>query len=232
MTDSITRRDFLRQSSALTVGLVTLGSAVSLRATKSPNEKVVVAIIGCNSRGMDHIAGYLALPNAEIGYVCDVDSRAVAKGVAAVAKKQQRKPQGVKDLRRILDNPDVDAISIAAPDHWHAPATILACAAGKHVYVEKPLAGNVEDCDLIAAESAALGLQVCVGHSMLADPIFRRTVNAVRMGGIGKLLPRISTCCVFCAQWCEEPRATDNTLYSLFHYPPKYHTLGVLQIKP
>ena len=123
MTDSITRRDFLRQSSALTVGLVTLGSAVSLRATKSPNEKVVVAIIGCNSRGMDHIAGYLALPNAEIGYVCDVDSRAVAKGVAAVAKKQQRKPQGVKDLRRILDNPDVDAVSIATPDHWHAPAT-------------------------------------------------------------------------------------------------------------
>src|ERR1017187_8841268 len=86
MIQSISRRDFLKQSSLVATGLATLGSAASLRAAKSPNEKVVVAIIGCNARGMAHIAGYLPLPNAEIGYICDVDSRAVEKGIAAVAK--------------------------------------------------------------------------------------------------------------------------------------------------
>ncbi len=94
MIDSISRRNFLRQSSVLTAGLAAFGTTTSLRAAKSPNEKVVVAIIGCNGRGMAHIAGYLALPNAEIGYICDVDSRAVAKGVAAVAKKQAPEAPG------------------------------------------------------------------------------------------------------------------------------------------
>src|SRR5437879_6295456 len=122
MNNPTTRRDFLKQTSFLTAGLVAAAASSSARAAQSPNEKVVVAIIGCNGRGMDHIAGYLSLPNAEIGYICDVDKRAVEKGVAAVEKKQSRKPEGVIDLRRVLEKPEVDAVSIAVPDHWHAPA--------------------------------------------------------------------------------------------------------------
>src|SRR5260221_11996882 len=94
MNASITRRDFLKQTSVLTAGLATVGSAGRVRAAKSPNEKVSVAVVGCNGRGMAHIAGYLAVPNAEITHICDVDSRALEKGIAAVPKKQQRKPQG------------------------------------------------------------------------------------------------------------------------------------------
>jgi predicted dehydrogenase len=189
VTDSITRRDFLGQTSALTAGLATLGSAVSLRASKSPNEKVVVAIIGCNSRGMDHIAGYLALPNAEIGYVCDVDSRAVAKGVAAVAKKQQRKPEGVKDFRRILKNPDVDAVSIAMPDHWHASATILACAAGKHVYVEKPGSHNLRESELMVAAARKYKHKrvVQMGNQRRSWPWVIESIQALHAGEIGRV---------------------------------------------
>jgi predicted dehydrogenase len=110
----------------------------SLPAVTGANEKVRVGIIGCNGRGMDHIAGFLAVPQAEIAYVCDVDSRAVEKGLAQVTKKQERKAQGTRDLRRMLEDPHLDAVSIATPDHWHAPAAILACAAGKHVYVRSP----------------------------------------------------------------------------------------------
>src|SRR5437016_5471861 len=113
MNNPTTRRAFLKQTSLLTAGLVTAGAAHSARGGQSPNEKVVLAIIGCNGRGMDHIAGYLSLPNAEIGYICDVDRRAVEKGVAAVAKKQSRKPEGAIDFRRVLEKPEVDAVSIA-----------------------------------------------------------------------------------------------------------------------
>src|ERR1043165_734685 len=95
MNRSITRRDFLQQTSLLTAGLTTVAATSSLRAAKSPNEKVTVGVIGCNGRGQAHIAGYLAQPNAEIAYICDVDSRALAKGIAEVEKKQQRKPQEI-----------------------------------------------------------------------------------------------------------------------------------------
>src|SRR5439155_17341391 len=144
-----TRRRFLKGSSILTAGLASWVGTASLRAAKSANEKILVGIIGCNGRGMAHIAGCLSVPNTEIAYICDVDSRAVAKGIAAAANKQERKPEGVKDLRRILDDSKVDAVSIATPDHWHAPAAILACAAGKHVYVEKPGSHNAHESELI-----------------------------------------------------------------------------------
>jgi predicted dehydrogenase len=187
MTASITRRDFLRQTSVLTAGLATVVGGGSLRAAGSPNAKVVVAIIGCNNRGMDHIAGYLALPNAEIGYVCDVDSRAVEKGIAAVAKKQQRKPQGVKDLRRILDDHAVDAVSIATPDHWHAPATILACAAGKHVYVEKPGSHNLHESELMIAAARKHKRVVQMGNQRRSWPWVIESIEALRAGEIGKV---------------------------------------------
>jgi predicted dehydrogenase len=170
------------------MGIGTLGSAASLQATKSPNEKVVVAIIGCNARGMAHIAGYLALPNAEIGYVCDVDSRAVEKGVAAVAKKQQKRPQGVKDFRSILDKPDVDAVSIATPDHWHAPATILACAAGKHVYVEKPGSHNLREGELMVAAARKYKRVVQMGNQRRSWPWVIESIEALHRGDLGKVV--------------------------------------------
>ena len=86
-----------------------LGPGINRSKAATANEKVRVAIIGCNGRGMDHIKGYLSLPNAEIVAICDVDSRAVDKGVAAVAKSQNRRPRGEKDLRKLLEDPEIDA---------------------------------------------------------------------------------------------------------------------------
>ena len=187
MTSSITRRDFLKQTSVITAGLATLGSPARVRAAKGPNEKVLVAVIGCNGRGMAHIAGYLAQPNAEIAYVCDVDSRALARGIAAVGKKQQRKPQGVKDFRRILDDASVDAVSIAMPDHWHAPATILACAAGKHVYVEKPGSHNARESELMVAAARKYQRLVQMGNQRRSWPWVIEAMGALHAGELGKL---------------------------------------------
>jgi predicted dehydrogenase len=187
MNDSVTRRDFLRQTSVLTGGLAALGGTFSVGAAQSPNEKVVVAIIGCNARGLAHIAGYLPLANAEIGYVCDVDSRAIAKGLAAVAKKQKKEAKGVKDFRSILENKDLDAISIATPDHWHAPATILGCAAGKHVYVEKPGSHDLRESDLMVAAARKYKRVVQMGNQRRSWPWVQESIRAVREGEIGKV---------------------------------------------
>lgn len=186
MNESLPRREFLKRTSILTAGLTALGSPWPGRAAKSPNEKVVIAVIGCSGRGMQHIAGYLAVPNAEIGYICDVDKRAIDKGIAAVARKQERKPKGTQDLRRVLEDPEVDAISIAMPDHWHAPATIMACAVGKHVYVEKPGSHNLRESELIVAAARKHKRVVQMGNQRRSWPWVNEAIAAVHGGEIGR----------------------------------------------
>ena len=185
MSNSIPRRDFLRQTSLLATGVGLWGGAVSLRAEPGPNETVRVGIIGCNNRGMDHIAGYLAVPNAEIAYVCDVDKRTMEKGVAAVERKQQKKPQGVTDLRRMLEDAHLDAVSIAAPDHWHTPAAILACAAGKHVYVEKPGSHNLHESQLLVAAARKHKRVMQMGNQRRSWPWVIEAIEALHGGEVG-----------------------------------------------
>ncbi len=136
---------------------------------------------------MNHIAAYLTLPNAEIAYICDVDSRAVAKGIAAVAKKQGRKPKGVTDLRRLLEVPDLDAVSIATPDHWHTPATILACAADKHVYVEKPGSHNGQESEMIVTAARKYKRVVQMGNQRRSWPWVIEAMATLHRGELGKL---------------------------------------------
>ncbi len=187
MNTSIPRRQFIKQAGLLGTGLGTFGAPAVVRSAESPGEKIIVGIMGCNGRGLAHIASYLARANTEIAYICDVDSRAIDKGVAAVTRKQERKPKGVADFRRILDDPEVNALSIAAPNHWHAPATILACAAGKHVYVEKPGSHNPHESELMVAAARKHKRVVQMGNQRRSWPWVMEAINAVRSGEIGKV---------------------------------------------
>src|ERR1044071_2028393 len=108
----------------------------------SPNETVRLAFMGVNSRGSDLASQFVQIPGVGIACICDVDSRAAARCAESVGKRQSRMPKTEVDFRKALEDPSIDALVIAAPDHWHAPATIMACAAGKHVYVEKPACHN------------------------------------------------------------------------------------------
>src|SRR6266404_98652 len=184
MNISVSRREFLKTTSV--AAAVVVAPRFS-RAIGSPNDKVVVGIIGCNGRGMDHLNGYLSVPNVEIAYICDVDRRAVDKGVAAVARKQEKKPQGIRDFRRLLEDPSVDAVSIATPDHWHTPAAILACSAGKHVYVEKPGSHNAHESELIVAAARKHERVVQMGNQRRSWPWVIEAMNALHNGELGKL---------------------------------------------
>lgn len=187
MQHAITRREFLKHSSAFTAGVLAAASPPAVRAAASPNDKVLVAVIGCNGRGMNHITSYLNLPNVEIACVCDVDRRAIEKGLAAVAKKQARPARGEKDLRRVLEDKDLTAISIAMPEHWHAPATIMACAAGKHVYVEKPGSHNGREAELMVAAAREHKRVVQMGNQRRSWPWVIESIQALHSGEIGEV---------------------------------------------
>ncbi|MFN2570992.1 MAG: Gfo/Idh/MocA family protein [Gemmatimonadales bacterium] len=151
-----------------------------------PSEKMVVAVMGLNGRGMVHANAFARGPNTTLAYLCDVDSNVLSKALAEVTKLQSPPPKTVTDFRRILDDQSVDAIAIATPDHWHTPATILALDAGKHVYVEKPSGHDPREDELIvAAARKHPRLRVQLGTQARSGPHFIEVHDAVRGGAIG-----------------------------------------------
>ena len=184
---SIDRRDFLKKASATGIAALAVSRAGPLLALNgSPNEKMVVAVMGLNGRGMVFARAFSRGANTTVGYLCDVDSTVLAKAAAATAEGGGPQPRGVADIRRVLDDKSVDAIVIAAPDHWHTPATILALDAGKHVYVEKPVGHNPREDELIAeAARKHAKLHVQAGTQARSAPHFIEIAQAVQSGLIG-----------------------------------------------
>src|SRR5919106_1731505 len=148
------RRHFLRSTAAATAGLA-LTSARRSDAQTSANETINVAIIGirgdnkghptwtARGRGQDHYEHLSRIANVRITHVVDVDERHFNESLSVVRQKFGGDPKTETDFRRVLDDKSVDAVTIAAPDHWHALMTIWACQAGKDVYVEKPVSHNI-----------------------------------------------------------------------------------------
>lgn len=135
------RRRFLRNSAL--AGSALMAADLPLFAFNgSPNEKVVLGVMGTNSRGEYLASLFAGIPNVEIGAICDVDANVLARTIAVIEKKTGKKPKAFTDIRKMLESKDIDALVAAPPDHWHAPATLLAVNAGKHVYVEKPCSHN------------------------------------------------------------------------------------------
>src|SRR5438874_8568496 len=145
----IDRRDFIKKTSAASLGVLATSRGLEPLIRRSANEKIVVAVIGVNGRGVVHAQNFAKLKNSEVAYICDVDSNVVSKGVDAVAKSQSKAPKVVSDFRRILDDKAVDALAIATPDHWHTPMALLAVKAGKHVYLEKPSGHSCNEDELL-----------------------------------------------------------------------------------
>jgi predicted dehydrogenase len=187
MSQPLDRRAFL-QASAAAGAVYGVHSAAAAEETKSAADKVAVAVMGVNGRGAALAGGFAVQPGAEVAYVCDADERAVAKAVAQVASRQARKPEGVRDFRNALDDKSVDALVIAAPDHWHGPATILGCAAGKHVYVEKPCSHNPREGELMIAAARKNNVVVTIGTQRRSSAGVREAIEKVRGGAIGRTL--------------------------------------------
>lgn len=178
------RRMFLAGATGATVAMA---SGKRLRAADA-NDTVVLAIMGANNRGSQLVEGFSKQRGAEIAYICDCDDRAMAKGIETAAAHFGKKPLGVKDFRKALDDPAVDALVCAAPNHWHAAATILACAAGKHVYVEKPASHTPEEGERMIAAARSGKRVVQVGLQRRSSPLYHKVFQRIREGAIGRAL--------------------------------------------
>ena len=173
----LTRRAVLTSAAAAVAG------TAAAKGT-SPAERIRVAIMGLGSRGSTLLEAFLAA-GAEVTGLCDVDANATGRAADAVATRQAREPRVDRDIRRLLDDASIDAVVVATPNHWHAPATILACSAGKHVYVEKPCSHTPEEGELAVAAARKHGVVVQHGTQRRSWPWVQEAVKAVQDGAIG-----------------------------------------------
>ncbi|GAB2519224.1 Gfo/Idh/MocA family protein [Spirosoma aerophilum] len=188
MRSQVNRRAFLRTASVAGTSLVLSPSLSAGGFYKgSPNDKVVIAIMGTNSRGAFLAKNFANIPNTEIAYICDVDEKVLAKTCASVEKQTGKKPQGVTDIRKLLEKKDFDALVIAAPDHWHAPATIMGCQAGKHVYVEKPCSHNPREGEMAVEAARKYNRLVQMGSQRRSFSNVNDMVAQLRAGAIGRV---------------------------------------------
>jgi len=180
------RREFIKKTS---VGLGVLATARGLstltRVRHSANEKVRVAVIGVNGRGVVHARNFATLENSEVAYICDVDTNVIQKAIDAT-KAQAKAPRAIQDFRRALDDKSVDAVAMATPDHWHAPMTLLALQAGKHVYLEKPSGHNPREDELLMDAARKYPLKIQLGTQRRSAPRFFEALQAINEGAIGK----------------------------------------------
>ena len=183
------RRRFLEQTTSA-ASLAFMPSFIPSRGGRfvSPNEQVNFGVIGCNGMGFSDTRSFLQIPEARCLAVCDVDDGVIARRVKDVEDTSGNTPATYKDYRRLLENPDLDFVVIGTPDHWHCLMGVHALEAGKHVYLEKPLANTLQECDiLLNAAKAHPNLVLQMGQWQRSGPHWRNAINFVHSGALGNI---------------------------------------------
>lgn len=186
-----TRREFLQNSSLLLAGagLAALPSTPALAAKPwvAPSDKIVVGLIGARNMGWANLTHFLKNPGVEGVAICDVDDTILQNRGAELEKMTGKKPRLYKDFRKLLGNKDIDAVIIGTPDHWHCLQTVMACEAGKDVYVEKPLANSIEECNLMVAVAQKHNRVVQVGQWQRSGAHWISALELIHSGKLGKI---------------------------------------------
>ncbi len=185
MAFPLSRRDFLGTSAGTAALALGTGPVIAQKGAE-PNRVVTVGVMGL-SRGRSLAINFARRPGVVVKYVCDVDSERAGLGQKQVETDAGQTPLVTLDYRRILDDPEVDALVCAAPNHWHAPATIAACAAGKHVYVEKPCSHNPWEGETMVAAARKHNRAVQMGTQRRSGAGYQDAIARLRDGVIGKV---------------------------------------------
>jgi predicted dehydrogenase len=193
MNTNHSRRSFIKKAGAGTVGLTIGGvlpgfSAASYKSILGANGRVNTAIVGINIRGDQLAINFGRLSDlCEVVTICDVDKRAVNRGIETVKSVHARAPKGEKDIRKVLADKQVDAVVVAMPDHWHAPAALLALQAGKHVYLEKPVSYCPREGEMLLEANAKYGKVIHIGTQRRSYPKIQEAMQQLQNGVIGKV---------------------------------------------
>lgn len=189
---NLSRRDFVEQALMAATAALAGSAAPSLRADEtparkvSPNDKLRVAVIGCNGQGGAHIGEWLKNPDVDLVAVCDCDPAAFEKH-ASKFKNLKQPPRYVQDVRKLLEDKSLDAVSIATPNHWHALMGVWAMQQGKDVYVEKPCSHNVREGRVMTQWARKLGRICQMGVQSRSMTGMRQTLEFIQSGKIGKV---------------------------------------------
>jgi predicted dehydrogenase len=187
---SLNRRRFLAASAATATTLTALGAA---GAANKPNERIILAVMGVRGRGRDLIRGFSAQEDVEIAYLIDPDENVIPAALKSVAARQKKPPRVERDVRNVLKDKNVTGLVIAAPDHWHALATVWACQADKHVYVEKPVSHNLVEGRRMVEAARRFNRVVQVGTQRRSASHYASAAAFLRAGKLGKV-PFARTC--------------------------------------
>jgi len=181
---AVNRRRFITTSAA-TVG--TLSALSAAGAADQPNEKIVVAVMGLRNRGKDLVGAFSGMDDVEVACLCEVDENVVGPAQKVLAGRKRREARVEKDIRRVLEDKNINAVVVATPDHWHALATVWACQAGKHVYVEKPISHNLVEGRRMVEAARRHNRIVQVGTQRRSAPDSASALGLVRSGKLGKI---------------------------------------------
>ena len=183
----VTRREFLDTLAAGAAGLAVTSTAKSYGQILGSNERLNFAVIGLNSRAYAHLSSLKANKDAaHLAYACDVDSKILARYIGETEKNLGYAPASEKDFRKLLERKDVDVITIAAPDHWHAPMAIAGLEAGKHVYVEKPCSHNPAEGALLVRAQQKYGKLAQIGTQQRSSSFTIDIVEKIHNGLVGR----------------------------------------------
>jgi len=194
----IRRREFIKKSAAAVGGTMVAPAFVKSMISDSPNERINVALVGISGerklvrgmirgRGRVHISNYAQIPHVRIKTICDVDERLFPGVVSTIEEKFGATPKTEVDFRKILEDKDIDAVSLATPDHWHALHTVWACQAGKDVYVEKPAHHNVSEGRKMIEAARKYNRVVQNGINPRSSHANKEAVKFIQEGKLGKV---------------------------------------------
>ena len=185
----ISRLEFLKRAGALVAaGIITPSFTDNLFAKKvGANDRINVALVGCRSMGWSNLSDFLLIPEVRCVALCDIDKTVLEKRAAEVEQRSGHRPDTYGDYRKLYERKDLDAVIIGTPDHWHCLQMVDACAAGLDVYVEKPIANSIAECDIMVAAAKKYGRVVQVGQQQRSGNHWNEMKQYIDSGKLGRI---------------------------------------------
>ena len=187
----VTRRDFLKKMGTLAMAGAVSPSLVNAKSPKASvmgaNDRINIGLIGCNSMGWTDLLNAVNVPGVECVALCDIDKNIINRRAAELTKNKGTKPELYGDYRKLLERKDIDAVIIGTPDHWHCLQLVDACAAGKDVYVQKPIANSIAECDMMAKAAKHYNRVVSVGQQQRSAKLWIEMKKFVDSGQLGHI---------------------------------------------